>query len=308
MITTICLNPCFDKTVELETVHVGQVNRIEDFRVDQGGNGINVAGVAKRLGLEVQCLGLMGEEGSQDLCTLMDREGLRHHFLPVPGRIRTNLKVITRDGNGVTELDEPGPHVSPEDMQTFFNLVREETADSEIVVVTGSLPPGSPVGTYRDLLKELEGKKVILDTKGKELELCAREAKPFAIKPNLREMENTLGMELRTMRSIRDAALIFVKLGVQHAIVSMGSMGAMYVSAQKTLFAPALRVEIKSPVGAGDAMIGGMLLGYEREGDMSRAFRYGIAAGAASVMTAGNQLIDPADFDRLLDQVRIQEV
>ena len=54
--------------------------------------------------------------------------------------------------------------------------------------------------------------------------------------------------------------------------------------------------------------IGGMLLGYKLEKDMARAFRYGIAAGAASVMTEGNQPIDRSDFDALLDQVRIQEV
>ena len=95
---------------------------------------------------------------------------------------------------------------------------------------------------------------------------------------------------------------------VEHAVVSMGEMGAMYVSSEKTLYAPALRVEIRSTVGAGDAMIGGMLLGYEKEKDMARAFRYGIAAGAASIMTEGTQLIVREDFSRLLDMVKIQEV
>ena len=187
-------------------------------------------------------------------------------------------------------------------------MAKDKTADSDMVVVTGSLPPGCPEGTYRDLLKMLEGKKCILDTEGKELELAAKGACPYLIKPNLKEMEATLGIELRTMRTIRDAALLFIRLGVEHAVVSMGEMGAMYVSAEKTLFAPALRVEIKSTVGAGDAMIGGMLLGYEKEKDMARAFRYGIAAGAASVMTAGTQLIVREDFERLLDMVKIQEV
>ena len=157
-------------------------------------------------------------------------------------------------------------------------------------------------------MKALKGKKCILDTEGKELELATKGAHPFLIKPNLREMEATLGIELRTMRAIRDAALLFIRLGVQHSVVSMGAMGAMYISADKTLFAPALRVETKSTVGAGDAMIGGMLLGYEIEKDMAKAFRYGIAAGAASVMTEGTQLIVRSDFDALLDQVRIQEV
>lgn len=308
MITTICMNPCFDKTVEVDTLQIGQVNRIRDARVDLGGNGINVAVVSKRLGLDVQCLGMMGKDGSQELTDLIERENLKHYFRIVPGHVRTNTKIVSRTSQGVTELNEPGPVVDQAILEDFFSMAKERSSESDMVVITGSLPPGCPEGTYRDLLKVLEGKRCILDTEGKELELAAKGACPFLIKPNLKELEATLGIELRTMRTIRDAALLFIRLGVEHAVVSMGEMGAMYVSSDKTLFAPALRVEIKSTVGAGDAMIGGMLLGYDKEKDMARAFRYGIAAGAASVMTAGTQPIVREDFDRLLDMVKIQEV
>ena len=308
MITTMCLNPCFDKTVNVENLQTGQVNRIRDTRVDLGGKGINVAVVASRLGLDVQCIGIMGENGSNELTAMMNREGLKHRFMTVPGHVRTNMKVYSLDGQGVTELNEPGSPLNPDMLAQFTAMAEETTRNSDMVVMTGSLPPGCPEGTYRNLMKALEGKKCILDTEGKELELAAKGAHPFLIKPNLREMEATLGIELRTMRAIRDAALLFIRLGVQHSVVSMGAMGAMYISAEKTLFAPALRVETKSTVGAGDAMIGGMLLGYEVEKDMAKAFRYGIAAGAASVMTEGTQLIVRSDFEKLLDQVRIQEV
>ncbi len=308
MITTICLNPCFDKTVEMDSLRLGAVNRIKKLRVDLGGKGINVAVVAKRLGLDVQCIGTMGEEGSQELSEMMDREGLSHRFLTIPGRVRTNMKICLKGEKGVTEINEPGASLSPEGLKRFFDLAREATKDSEIVVINGSLPPGCPEGTYRDLMLALAGKKCILDTEGHELEQGAKKARPFLIKPNLREMEVTLGLELRTMRSIRDAGLLFIQLGVEHAVISMGNLGAMYVDHDRTLFAPALRVETKSTVGAGDAMIGGMLLGYEREGDMAKAFRYGVAAGAASVMTEGTQLIVKEEFERLLDQVRVQEV
>ena len=308
MITTICMNPCFDRTVEVDTLQISRVNRIRNARDDLGGKGINVAVVAGRLGLDVQCIGIMGNDGSAELSGLMDREGLRHRFLTVPGRVRTNMKIYSRDGQGVTELNEPGAAVDDSILRDFFDLTRQETASSEIVVMTGSLPPGCPEGTYRDLMNALDGKKCILDTEGKELELAAKGAKPYLIKPNLRELETTLGIELRTIRAIRDAALLFIRLGVEHAVVSMGEMGAMYVSERKTLFAPALRIEAKSTVGAGDAMIGGMLMGYEKTGDMAKAFRYGIAAGAASVMTEGTQLIVRSDFEKLLAQVKVQEV
>lgn len=90
------------------------------------------------------------------------------------------------------------------------------------------------------------------------------EAGPFLLKPNLAELEQALGAQLRTLRAIRDAALIFLRKGASHVVVSMGAMGAMYVSEARTLYAPALRVEARSTVGAGDAMVGGMLLGCKR--------------------------------------------
>ena len=307
MITTICLNPSFDRAVEMDSLKLGEVNRIRAVREDLGGKGINVAVVARRLGLDVQCIGVMGENGADQLSSLMDQEGLKHHFLKIPGKVRTNLKLVIKDEKGITELNETGTKLTAEDLQAFSQMAREKTASSDMIVLTGSLPPGCPLGFYRDLMKLFAGKKVIVDTEGKELEMAAKEH-PFLIKPNLHEMETTLGLELRTMRSIRDAALLFIRLGVEHAVVSMGAMGAMYVDGEKTLYAPALRVNAKSHIGAGDAMLGGMLLGYLRENDMGKAFRYGVAGGAASVMTEGTQLIVPEDFYNLLDQVRIQEV
>lgn len=307
MITGVCLNPSFDKTVEVDALALGEVNRIRSVRVDMGGKGVNVAVVARRLGLDALCIGCMGEQGAQHFTRLMDAEGLPHRFLTVPGAVRTNLKVVSRDGKGVTELNEPGAPLSGKAMEDFFALAKEEAARSEYVVLTGSLPPGCPDNTYGELIRAMGGTRCILDAGGPVLRLGA-EAGPFLLKPNLAELEQALGAQLRTLRAIRDAALIFLRKGASHVVVSMGAMGAMYVSETRTLYAPALRVEARSTVGAGDAMVGGMLLGLQKSGDMAQAFRYGIAASAASVMTEGTQLIHPEDFERLVSQVKVQEV
>ena len=307
MITSICMNPAFDKTVEVDTLTQGATNRIRSVRMDMGGKGINVAVVAKRLGMDALCIGCMGEDGAGQLTALMNREGLPHRFLTVPGAVRTNLKVFSRENRLVTELNEPGERLDVEDLERFFTLAREEAAHSDYMVLTGSLPPGCPQGTYRSLIQALPGTKCVLDTEGVELRLGA-EAHPFLIKPNLAELEQTLGMELRTLRSIRDAASIFLHKGVEHVVVSMGAMGAMYVGAALTLYAPAVKVEARSTVGAGDAMVGGLLMGLQQGNDMVQAFRCGVAAGAASVMTEGTQLIRAEDFEKLLSQVKLQEV
>ena len=307
MITSVCMNPSFDKTVEVDTLAVGEVNRIRTTRQDVGGKGINVAVVARRLGLSVRCVCCVGRDGADLVSDALDKERIEHHFVTINGSVRTNTKIVSRDGKGVTELNEPGAQISDQELSEFFELVQRRARRSDYLVLTGSLPPNCPPETYRDLLRSAGRVPCILDVGGAALNLGVEE-KPFLIKPNLQELQESVGMELRTLRAIRDAATSFLKRGVQHVVVSMGSMGAMYVGENKSIFAPALKVNVKSTVGAGDAMIGGILKGLEREKSFSRAFRYGVAAGAASVMTEGTQLIVPADFLSLLEQVRVQEV
>ena len=97
-------------------------------------------------------------------------------------------------------------------------------------------------------------------------------------------------------------------MGAQNVLVSLGGEGALWVSESGAMFAPAIPVRVQSTVGAGDAMVGGVMAGLEKTGDVRRALAYGAAAGCASVMTEGTQLIRPDDFAALLPQVQIQDV
>ncbi len=306
MITTLCMNPSFDRTVEVDRLLPGELNRVRAARQDVGGKGINVAVVARRLGLDARVVGCAGREGIEAVTAMLDGEGIRHAFLPVPGRVRTNLKVVSLDGSPVTELNEAGAALTASDLRLLTAMCREKAAGSDWVVLTGSLPPGCPEGTYRRLMEAIDA-PCILDVGGAELTLGLT-ARPFLIKPNLREAEAALGHTIATLADARAAAGEFLRLGARHVILSMGGQGAVYMGEDKALFAPALPVDVRSTVGAGDAMLGGILKGMREEGDMARAFRYAVAAGAASVMTSGTQLIVPFDFARLLEQVTVRRL
>lgn len=309
MITAICMNPSFDRTVETGTMTPGAVNRVLSSRTDPGGKGINVAVVLKRLGVPCRCVGCAGEDGIDRLSAMLDAENLEHHLMRVPGAVRTNLKIVTPGVRGVTEINEAGPSLSPASLQRFFEMAEGLSEDSDIIAVTGSLPAGCPEGTYRDLLRRFDGRKTLLDVGGREL-LLGAEARPFLIKPNLPELEGVLQTSLRSHREIRDAAMRFISLGVRHVIVSLGGDGAVLVTEDgKCYLAPALDIPVRSTVGAGDAMVGGFLYGYETSGgDVLEAFRCGAAAGNASVMTEGTRLIVPDDFRELLGRITLQEV
>ncbi len=306
MITTICLNPAFDKTVTVDELRLGEVNRILHVREDLGGKGINVAAVARRLGLRAQCLGCMGEAGAAKLREKMAEEGVAFEFMTIPGSIRTNLKVVSHKGQAVTELNEPGSPMTQEQLDSFMQLVHEKDAGS-YAVLTGSLPPGCPAQTYREIILALKDVPCILDAEGNSL-LMGLNAHPLLVKPNLSELESTLGTSLRTLRAIRDAAYVLLKKGAQSVIVSMGKMGALFTDGISTLYSPALMVKALSTVGAGDAMVGGVLLSLTKGESLAEAFRSGMAAGAASVMTEGTQPIRLTDYQALLPKVAVQEV
>ena len=306
MITTICLNPALDRTVTVDYLHPGQVNRIRTSRTDVGGKGVNVAVVCRRLGLEAQVIGCAGVDGYAKLQAKARAEGIGCDFHTVEGAIRVNTKVFPLDGNGVTELNEPGPTLTAEDLDVFFDLAIEKTQGSDFVVITGSLPPGCPAHTYRELIRVLKV-PCILDVGGEALRLGV-EAKPFLIKPNHHELAATVGRELHTMEDIRNAAQSFVDGGIRHVVVSLGKDGALYVGEEGCFYTPEIPVEVKSTVGAGDALVGGLLYGLVTGGSMREGFRAGAAAGTASVMTEGTQLIIPDDFMRLIQQVQIQEL
>ena len=307
MITTVCMNPSFDKTASVMALEPGELNRLRNVRVDVGGKGVNVAVVLKRLGVPVSCVGCLGERGRESFLQMIRQEEVPFDYLPMPGEVRTNLKLVDESTRTVTEFNEPGISMNPSQLEDFLRLLKEKADESDYVVLSGRLPEGCPETAYQRCMKALEGKRCVLDCAGETL-LHGIKEKPFLIKPNLPEIEAIMKKELRTLRGLRDAALFLIGYGAQNVIISMGKYGAMFVSQKDTFFAPALMVEARSTVGAGDAMIGGVLAGLARGESLADSFRYGVAAGAASVMTDGTQLLRRPDFEALLPKVTIQEV
>ena len=277
MLACVCLNPSFDRTVSLRSFTAGDVNRVLSTRQDVGGKGINVAITARRLGIASCVLGCAGKNGIDAVRRKLDGEQVAHVFLPVDGDVRTNMKIVPQDGTGVTELNEPGAPVNAANQRAFSDLLVEKTTAGQYVVLTGSLPPECPPEYYRDLMLSLPERLFVLDVSGAAL-----------------------------MAGL--AALELLEMGAQNVLVSLGGEGALWVSERGAMFTPAIPVRVQSTVGAGDAMVGGVMAGLEKTGDVHRALAYGAAAGCASVMTEGTQLIRPDDFAALLPQVQIQDV
>ncbi|NLI21603.1 MAG: 1-phosphofructokinase [Clostridiales bacterium] len=307
MITTVCMNPSFDKTAVVDQLNAGGVNRLSGVRYDVGGKGLNVAVVLRRLGMEVSCVGCLGTADEREFMEMVGKEALTFRYLRLLGKTRTNMKIRDLETGAVTEFNEAGLAMDEAQLSEFMDLLQAECAASRYVVFSGRLPPGCAEDTYRRCMQAVQGKNCVLDATGDALLLGLSEH-PYLIKPNLPELEGIMKRELKTLRSIRDAALELIARGARNVIVSMGKYGAIFTDGSRTLFSPALPVEARSTVGAGDAMVGGVLMGLEKGESLEDSLRYGVAAGAASVMTDGTQLITVSDFESLLPRVTLQEL
>ncbi len=307
MLTAICMNPAIDRTVTVPSLQIGAVNRIASVRQDVGGKGVNVAITAKRLGIESFVLGCAGKEGMERVKNRLSAEQIGSAFLSLDGAVRTNTKIVVMQPHCVTELNEQGAPINAQQMQDFLVMAKKYVHSGDSVVLTGSLPPNAPKDTYRVLMERLPECRCVLDVSGETL-LQGLKAHPFLIKPNQHELHETLGYPCDTLAQVRAAAMKLIGMGAENVLVSLGADGAMWVMRDAAMVAPAMPVTVSSTVGAGDAMVGGVMAGFIKTGDIRQAFAYGVAAGSASVMTDGTQLIQLDAFEELLPQVKIQDV
>ena len=309
MITAVCLNPAIDRTVSVAALVPGGLNRVTASRSDAGGKGVNVAVTLARLGEEAACVAFLPRENGRLVEEKLRGEGVEGAGVVLDGAIRTNLKVLDESKREITEINESGAPVSEAQLEAMAALIERYAEKSDCLVLSGSLPPGCPASYYRDIMERIAPLpcRVVLDADAARLREGLK-AKPFLIKPNRHELTELTGQPLDTLADIAKAARALVEDGVGLAAVSMGGEGALIVSREGALFAPRMEVTPRSTVGAGDAMIAGLVAGLHRGLPLKDTFRLGVACASASVMSEGTGLIDRATVDALLPRVQILPV
>jgi 1-phosphofructokinase len=155
-------------------------------------------------------------------------------------------------------------------------------------VLSGSIPSGLAPEIYPQLIEEIHrrGGHVALDTSGEPLRR-ALTLMPEVMKPNLSELEYLMGCKLGDIHSVREAAVSLLEKGVKLVVISMGAAGAVFVNREMSLLARPPKVRAKSSVGAGDAMVSGIVYGQLRKLDLMKTARLATALGAHAVTRIG---------------------
>ena len=257
-VVTITLNAAIDRTVTIPNFTAGAVNRVESVRSNPGGKGVNVASALADNGHDVAVTGFLGRSNAGAFEELFSRKKIADHFIRIAGQTRIGIKITDPVRVETTDINFPGP--TPSEAEVSMLISQIAALNAEWFVVAGSLPPGVDPAIYRDIITRLRQRnaRVLLDTSGAPFPL-ALEAKPTAIKPNIHEFEDYIGRSLPDEKEAIKAARELISRGIELVVVSMGKKGACFVTASEAVIARPPDIEVKSTVGAGDAMVAGIL-------------------------------------------------
>ena len=305
MIYTVTLNPALDKTVEIPSLTVDAVNRITTMRTDPGGKGINVSKVISKLGGKSIAAGILGGDTGRAILSALEDMGLATCFHFVDGETRTNMKIIDPVSRTNTDINEPGVTVAEEILDKLLSVLTDKVVEGDIVVISGSMPKGSPKDTYYTWTKAFsaKGAKVILDADG-DLLRAGLKASPYLIKPNNHELSALVGRTLKTPEELAETTRELMKeYSIAKIVVSMGGDGALYVTPDETIYAEGLKVPVGSTVGAGDRVVAALAAAEESGMSLADTVCLSTACGAANVMCSGTQAAEYEVIESLIPRV-----
>jgi len=304
-ILTITLNPALDISTSTDKVVDTHKLRCAAAQFHPGGGGINVARVLHRLGS--QCLAIYPSGGvtGERLGQMLDQEQVPRHCWRIAGETRESFSVHETSSGNDFRFVLPGPTLEQAEWQACLDYVEGLAASPRDMVASGSLPPGVPDDFYARLarLAKARGSRMVVDASGPALVAALAEG-VYLFKPSLRELRELTGRPLETTAQQRAAAQDIIAQGQAEIVaLSLGADGALLVTADKALRASALKVQVASTIGAGDSFVGGLVWALNRGQGLEDAFRHGMGASAAALLTPGTALCQPADVQRLAAEV-----
>ncbi|HZI14354.1 MAG TPA: 1-phosphofructokinase [Myxococcus sp.] len=308
-VVTVTLNAAIDHTLDCPGFTAGTVNRVAAETRTAGGKGINVAAFLSGGPEPVTATGFLGEDNIAVFEALFRERRIQDRCLRLPGSSRVNIKVVDRQGGAVTDINLPGLRVPDGALQRLTDELDALAGTHGCFVLAGSLPAGVPEDVYATLTGRLRarGCVVAVDTSGVPLRQAVA-ARPDFVKPNALELSELLGRPLPDQVEVVRAARELHASGISLVVVSLGAEGAIFVSGEGVLLAVPPKVEVASTVGAGDAMVSGVLSAWLSGSGLEACARRGTAVAAGKLAQVGPVLPPPERIQALMHAVAIHSL
>ncbi|OEJ59564.1 1-phosphofructokinase [Streptomyces agglomeratus] len=301
MILTVTLNTALDITYRVPALVPHASHRVTDVAERPGGKGVNVARVLAALGHDTVVTGFAGGPTGAVLRDLLAPLGPVDALVPVAGNTRRTIAVADATTGDTTQLNEPGPAVTPEEWAAFLTSYAELLGDADAVALCGSLPPGIHVGAYGELIRRARaaGVPVLLDTSGEPLRRGIA-ARPDLVKPNADELAQLTGSR-EPLRAAHDAR----RRGAHAVVASLGADGMLAATPEGRWQAvPPARVK-GNPTGAGDSAVAGLLSGLVERLPWPERLARAVALSAATVLAPAAGEFDTSTYADLLPRVEV---
>ena len=307
-VLTVALNAAVDTTYLLDGFRVGGIHTAAQVSRVAGGKANNVARVLQALAVPVLATGLAGGQAGSFVQAQLRALGIAADYEPIAGDTRTCLAIVDRTGHTLTELREPGPTVTPVELDSFCARYRRLLGAAATMVCSGSLPPGVPTATYGRLIgwARAAGACALLDAGGAAL-AAALPAGPDLVKPNREELATWAGHALPDLGAVRAAATALLRAGARAAAVSLGAEGLLYLGPEGAWRIQPPRVTVVNTVGSGDSLVAGYVAGRWRRLATVEVLRLAVACGTANALTSAVAAPAPAEIERILPQGRVTE-
>jgi tagatose 6-phosphate kinase len=306
----LCLGttPTVQETFVFDRVKIDQVNRTARVSRAASGKSLNVARVLRSLGQDVCALLPLGGDTGEFIHRDLAEAGIEHVCVQTTATTRTCVTVVDRDANTATELVQEHEPLGAGDAEALLEILSLRITAAKMLILSGSLARGVGEDFYfRCLTLANEARKpAIVDASGPALARCAIGA-PLVVKPNRLELAEIAGKPLDNDADLRQAMRDLQRQGPQWVVVTLGREGAVACDSDSFWKIPGLKIQPVSSIGSGDAFAAGLATSITAGQSVPDACRLATACAAANALAPGAGFLNPADVDRLLQQVRMEK-
>lgn len=308
MITTITFNPSIDRMYRVNSINIGEVQRVVSTNATAGGKGLNVTKVCKILGEDPLAMGFIGGFNGAFIKDELIKLDIKNKFTEIKQETRNCLNII-EDNKVSTEFLEKGPIIEKSDLEKFENDIKEVIKDTKILIASGSYCQNIPLDYYEKIghICRENNIKFILDTSGEPLKVALK-SKPYLIKPNTDEIRQILGTNVESRDEVISSGKKLLEMGAQNVCISLGKDGMIYLNEDGVYEAKVPKIEAVNTVGSGDSTIAGFGVGILRGYEVEDLLKLSNACGISNALNIETGFVTLEEVEKYQDLVKVTKL